>query len=292
MYVAQFYDAIYDQYGQLKNNIANAADIKGYRVKTIKSGPMLEAEIYPIWNTAPKGIKELEKERKPTRRAQQNLNDKNAKKTFKRYLHTNFTVADIWMTFTYKAKYLPRTIKEAQSDMVNLLRRLKRLLQKYGVNVDLLKYLYVIEGDDDGKGRRLHQHVVVNLTKIVPDELKARMWDISFFRTLWKKGYVSLRPLEFDEFGAEGLAQYSMKDPKGAKRWGGSRNLKRPKEYIADTKISKKKISVLAKEEWMHEEFFEKLYKGYVFTDSEVYHSEYVTGAYIYVRMRDVKMEC
>ena len=50
-------------------------DISRYRVKTIKSGNILESEIYPIWDTRSKFRKEKQNR---SRIAQRNLNNKNA----------------------------------------------------------------------------------------------------------------------------------------------------------------------------------------------------------------------
>ena len=52
-------------------------DINRYRMKTIKSGKMLESEIYPIWNTSKKRLGDKEKANK---QIQANLNHKNLRK--------------------------------------------------------------------------------------------------------------------------------------------------------------------------------------------------------------------
>ena len=70
-----------------------------YRTKTIKSGNVLECEIYPVYNSP----RSTERARKlnTSRAAQKRLNYKNALKNVIRLVNTNFTDEDIWGTFTY-----------------------------------------------------------------------------------------------------------------------------------------------------------------------------------------------
>ena len=61
--------------------------LAGYRVKTIKSGPMLEVEAYPFWKI-PQGSRK--KRGEESSQAQKNLNDKNTQKHVVRLVNTNF----------------------------------------------------------------------------------------------------------------------------------------------------------------------------------------------------------
>ncbi|MDQ9868898.1 hypothetical protein RFX30_05755, partial [Acinetobacter baumannii] len=60
------------------------ADVMKYRAKTIKSGNIVECEIYPIWNTRGQAAKA---KKATTRQAQKNLNEKNAKKNLIRKIN-------------------------------------------------------------------------------------------------------------------------------------------------------------------------------------------------------------
>lgn len=250
-------------------------DIKKYRVKTIKSGDMLECEIYPIWNTN-KGGKRKDK-KKPSKDSQKNLNDKNTKKNVIRLTNTNFTKEDIWATFTYDKEHLPSDPEQAQKDMQNYLRRLKRLIKKN--DLPDLKYIYVTEYEEDEKKgkKRVHHHIVMNFRD---RDIAEEIWD--------KGGRTHSRRLQPDDYGLEGLARYITKDPKNSKRYCSSKNLDKPIISVADSKLTKRKAEKIAKDENLAGEIFQKLYKGYTFKDIAIRYSEFVSGAYLYVRMKHI----
>lgn len=239
-----------------------------YRVKTIKSGPILECEIYPIWKT-PRAYSS--KRKNATRKAQERLNIKNAKKKLTRLINTNFSEKDIWATFTYSKESLPASMDEAKKDMVNYIRRLSRYIKKN--NLEPLKYIYVTEC---GK-KRVHHHIIMNF----PDREKAEeIWD--------KPGRKQTRRLQPDDHGLEGLARYIGKGPadKNEKKYTCSKNLTKPTITTADTKLTKRKAEELARNPGLAAEVFENLYKGYGYLDMKVSFSDFVPGAYIYTKMK------
>ena len=253
--------------------------VSKYRVKTIRSGDMLECEIYPI-NAAPINGGKRAKKEKDIRTAQSNLNDKNAKKHLIRLVNTNFTKKDIWITLTYENSRLPEDVEQAKKDMMNYIRRLKRHCKKH--HFPDFKYVYVTEYQDADKKRnkRVHHHMICNF----PDR------DIA--EELWNGGgRTQSRRLQPDDFGLEGLTRYITKEKHGnnQKRYTVSRNLKQPKITIADSKVTRRRAEKIATEENMAQELFEKLYAGYKFNDMEVKYSPYVAGAYIYVRMKQIE---
>lgn len=245
-----------------------------YMVKTIISGSVLESEIYPVYEKRI-DIPRKDKE-KATKESQKNLNDKNAKKHFVRIVNTNFTQNDLLITLTYQDKYLP-TQKQAKKDITNYIRRLKRYRKKH--NLPELKYVYVIEWVDEtdqhkSKKVRVHHHIIIN------------KMDRNAAEDLWGKGRVEARRLQPDEYGLEGIARYMLKQPKGEKRWSGSRNLKQPKVYKSVTKLTKRKAEKLATNPEIAE-IFESMYQGkYKYNDCSKYYSDIVGGFYLYCRMR------
>lgn len=253
--------------------------LSGYRVKTIKSGPMLEVETYPFWNLPRGQRKKLGNE---SSGVQQNLNDKNTKKHVIRLVHTNFTEDDIKADYTYANDRLPGDPEQAKKDMTNLIRRMKRWLKKQEQYKDFeLKYIYVTEySDDEKKGKvRVHHHMITNF----PDR------DVA--EELWNGGgRTRTRRLQQDDYGFEGLARYITKDKSKnpAKRYTVSRNLKKPTVTIADKKMTRSRAGKIAKEEVLAQEIFEKMYKDYKFNDIQVKFSEFVSGAYLYVRMKHI----
>ncbi len=243
-----------------------------YRARTIKAGEQMEVEIYPIWNCRA----EVQAARKAaTREAQRNLNDKNAKRTINRLINANFSTGDLAVHMTYEGT--PPDEKQARLDIRNYLRRVRDYRRKNGMSE--LKYLYVIEydsGEGGKKKKRIHQHVV--MSGMDRDEAER----------LWGKGRCNADRLQPDEFGLEALARYITKDPKGAKRWCGSRNLKKPKiSPPSDTRVSKRKVEKMAEDfEEAPAAILERIFQGYVLNDCEVKRSAFVAGAYVYARMR------
>jgi len=230
---------------------------------------MPECEIYPVWlhrEEAARAKREI-----GSRQAQKNLNDKNAKKTIIRKINTNFTDKDIAVDLTYKG--MAPNEEQARRDIQNYIRRVKDYRKKHGLPD--LKYVYVIEFDDtENSQKRIHHHLIMS------------SMDRDVVEKLWGKGYANSRRLQPNEFGLEGIARYITKDPRGNKRWCASRNLENPKITVADYKITKRKVEKIARNENCASDIFQQLYKGYVFNDINIKYSDFVSGAYLYVRMR------
>lgn len=247
-------------------------NIVKYRTKTIKSGDVVECEVYPIWNS--KASLSRAPKSKKSRPSQKNLNDKNALKYVIRLVNANFTDKDIWGTFTYETRKLPKTVEDADKTFSNFIRRLKYYADKHGFPP--VKYVYWTEFEsDEKKGKhRVHHHIITNF----PDR------DVA--EKLWRNGArTQTRRLQADESGYEGAVRYCMKDPKGTKKYKASKNLQKPIVTIADTKFTRRKVERIVRGEENSVDIFEKLYPGYDMIHYEHKLSEYVTGAYLYVKM-------
>lgn len=282
LYVDKRYEENYEveveQYEERREDLIELLrdrNIAQYRVKTIKSGDMLEIEAYPL-RRVPDGKRGARKN--SSKEAQQRLNDKNTIKRIKRIVHTNFTKNDMWATWTYSDDQLPADHEQAKRDMQNFIRRLKRWLMRNGFEDFEFKYVYVTEFDDGAeKKTRVHHHMIMNF----PDR------DIA--EDLWKGGgRVQTRRLQPDDFGLEGLVRYVLKDKKKrpTKRYTVSRNMKKPTETIADTKMTRKRSERLVTGEICAQDLFEKWHPNYSFGDMEAKLSDWTSGAYIYVRMK------
>ena len=262
------YEDTYDDRLQLLGD----KNIVKYRTKTIKSGDVVECEVYPIWNS--KASLSRAPKSKKSRPAQKNLNDKNALKYVIRLVNANFTDKDIWGTFTYETRKLPKTVEDADKSFGNFIRRLKYYADKHGFPP--VKYVYWTEFEsDEKKGKhRVHHHIITNF----PDR------DVA--EKLWRNGArTQTRRLQADESGYEGAVRYCMKDPKGTKKYKASKNLQKPIVTIADTKFTRRKVERIVRGEENSVDIFEKLYPGYDMIHYEHKLSEYVTGAYLYVKM-------
>lgn len=278
------YEYIYDQ--KVLGEEEREERIEGLRgkkykekVKTIMSGPILESEIYPVYEKL-KDTPRADK-KKATEDAMKNYNDKMAMKQMVRLINTNFDKDDLYITLTYPDKVLP-TESKARKDMSNYIRRLKTARKK--LNLPELKYLYVIEFVSEeeavySKKVRIHHHLIIN------------KMDRDIAEEVWKnakpKARAESRRLQPDDFGLEGVARYLGKWKKGKKRWYASRNLKKPKINTSVTKLSKRKVEKIAREPERWQEIFESMYKNkYSLLDVEVFYSDIVAGYYIRARMR------
>ncbi len=255
--------------------------IGGYRVKSIRSGPLVECEIYPVWYTA--ADRKKIRKHTGTRAAQQKLNEINSIKQLTRLINANFTERDIWLTLTYDDDHLPHDYETAVKDSGNYIRRLRRALASAG-SEDQLKYIVVTEiRTADGEPVRAHHHIVCNF----PDR------DVA--ESLWRMGgRTQSRRLQPDNFEYSGLAGYLGKQSRSrdpstriTRRWRVSRNLARPRITTADKKITRRRVSKLAAaSEQERIDFFRKLYPNHRYLDCKIRYSDYVPGAYISVRLR------
>lgn len=280
---------------EIGNRYLNPAGVFRYRTKTIKSGEMLESEVYPIWNTRA----ETRRARGlVTRESQRRLNERNSVRKMVRLVNTNFTADDFAVTLTYANA--PESYKQAQRDIRNYIRRVKDWRKKNGLPE--LKYIYTIEGDEKAEaierqallpgmvqiqagqqadhGSRMHLHVI----------LSGGM-DRAVLERIWGKGRANCRRLQPDEYGLEALSRYMVKERRTPRRWYGSRNLKQPTVTVSDWKLSRRKIAqAVAEIEDAPGSVFNRAYKGYELVELKVYGSEFVSG--IYVRAVMIKRRC
>ena len=276
VYSGQDYEFLFNTpSGELKEEAFEALrhrNVFRYRAKTIKSGDIVEIEIFPVWNTQ----NEIRAAKaNTTKEAQKNLNDRNSKKGLIRKINTNFTEDDVHATLTYGRGELPNE-ERARRDMRNFIRRVRDYRKKKGLPE--LKYVYVIEfSDGDGRRTRVHHHVIMS------------GMDRQAVKSLWPYGRASVDELEPEDGSLEGLARYITKQPVGGKqtkRWMASRNLKPPKITTADTKLSRRQAERLAEDvRSAAPQIFGKHFSDYALDLCTVKSSEFVAGAYIYARM-------
>ncbi|MBQ7887305.1 MAG: hypothetical protein IJ313_10480 [Clostridia bacterium] len=279
------------------------------RVKTVKAGPMLDVECYPIWDTKTATAAKTEAEQERHRKAQAKLNKKNAEKKLKWLLDENFGPCDISITLKYHDHCQPESEKTALKDVQNYIRRIKRLRKKR--KLPEIRYVYVIEETNGARGRRFHCHLVMSGDGIEAGEAICK-W------TEHVKGYTymgQVRPgtNERSTF-LEALAKYMLDDTKAERdpqkdgknpqkramkrMWNCSKNLRNPADYAttADKKISIRKAQKIAEtmdDGVTAELIFEKLYPGYalVLDDKgkpviDVKRSRWTSGVYITAQLR------
>ena len=251
----------------------------GYRTRTTKAGPRLEAEIYPMYGREKTGRLRAEKKNMTPEKVAR-LNRERSERHFILLVDGNFSEEDIHLTLTYKGE--TPDYKRAKMDVRNFIDRVKRLRSKLGMEPG--KYAGAIEGGADGTRERIHVHIVMN-----------GGIDRETLETIWAKGYANADRLRPDENGLEAVARYIIKQSrtgkeKFKKRWFASRNLKQPKTRTSDTKVTNAKVRKIAGD-MLNEAraIMEKVYPGYEFTKCAVHGSDVVDGVYIRVVMRERK---
>lgn len=247
----------------------------GYRTRTTKAGPRLEAEIFPIFGR---------EQNKQARERKQNLtpekirrhNEERARRRLVQLMDANFGDGDLHVTLTYQTA--PGWDK-AQRDIRNFVRKIKRIREKRGLPE--MKYIYAIEDSEDGEDRRIHAHMIMN-GGIRREEIEQ----------IWARGYANCDRLQPTKEGLEAIARYISKQNRDGHRnrrkWSSSKNLKQPKTRTSDTKLSNARVKHLARGfDAEAKEILEKIYPGYDFVRSQVRYSDVIDGVYIRVLMRE-----
>ncbi|MGN1111803.1 MAG: hypothetical protein ACI4RP_01235 [Acutalibacteraceae bacterium] len=237
-----------------------------YREKKYYCGEYLEVDIFPVFEKQ----RSRGKKRKPTSETQKLLNQRNAERKLIRLLNTNFTKKDIRFDLTYSEENRPASAEDAQKQMQNFIRRLKRFRKKKGLPE--LKYVAVTEIGK--KTARVHHHIVMSGGV-----------DINDLAEIWGKGYTTAKPLQFNEYGIVGIAKYLVKEPVLGKRWCASRNLEAPKTSERDGRLSKRKVKEIHDLGNDNRKDLERLYDGYYLADCRPFYNEINGGYYVTVRM-------
>ena len=246
----------------------------GYRTRTIKAGPRLEVEIYPIFGRENTGRLRAAKQNMTPEAVQRN-NEERSRRKLIQLIDANFDERDYHVTLTY-AGTTP-AYDQARKDVKNFLRAVKRRREQRGL--DELKYVYTIEDEQDGKRKRIHIHAIMN-GGISREELEQ----------IWGQGYANADNLQPDENGLEAIARYITKQQKNRRKWARSRNLTQPKVRTSDTKVSNARVRRLAVDfPNSAKEIMEKLFPQYTHTKTIMRFSDVVDGAYIRCVMRRTK---
>ena len=220
---------------------------KMIRCKTYTTGKYIEKELF---NLSPnKKPFERAKKIKESTPAQKNLNDKKARRQFRRILHCNFTKKDLAVHLTFDEEHLPETEKDAIRLIGNYIRVIRRMWEKQFPGKPF-KYVYVfsdVAGDGSGEVVRKHFHLIMSggLTR---DDIEDK----------WKYGFANADRLRFTETGIEKLANYMLDQACGKRRWKGSNNLIKPEPVVSDKAISRADIEKIRRNP-EDREFIEKL---------------------------------
>lgn len=253
----------------------------------------MEVDLYSLSESQLESKKgKRSKNKKVSLPKQEKMNSKNARRRFIQIAETNFGQDDIFLTVTYKDKYLPRSYDDSQREVRNYIRRIKDRMKSKGVEGEL-KYIVVTsmrEKNGDESSVRYHHHFLISCGL-----------DRDSIESLWRRprrkgqkvgesiGYANSKRIQEDvNTGILGLANYLAKHTTYKRRWSCSQNLERPYERTNDHKYSRKKLLQYALDPYDIERW-EKIYKGYTIADKdngiEAIYNDF-TGWSIYLKLR------
>lgn len=262
-----------------ENDFRNNSDVMFYRTRTIVAGETLDIKTFPVYRKKTGHVLK----RLPSKEKMQRQNEKRAKQMLVHLMNANFGAGDLHATCTYSGPELP-TEEQCANDVKNYMRRINRERGKRGLPP--ARYIYVIEGKtEEDKRTRVHTHII--LEKGLDRDTVERLWQCGK-QTGAARGTCNADRLQPGDMQLTALATYLAKDPKGRKRWKGSKNLKKPEVFISDHKIKRAHIAKLARNEVNPIEFFAKLYPGYQLRDMEIKTNQYISGAAVCVKMQRI----
>lgn len=304
---ASAYEILYDlpegEYGERA--------VGGICTHTITSGDMLEVKAFPI--TRIDAGARREKLRRSTGIWQQEINHRNSWQRIMRLLEANFSEADLIIHPTYaygmmdrdsanlrdarrewEEAGIPMDDGEARAKIRNFLARLRRRVRKKGGNPDDMKYLYQIETtceprpeERDPLPPHYHCHMALSSCGVLT---------IDDVNELWPYGYTNARRVDLRFDGLKGFAKYITKKEQKRRRgrslrWACSRNMAQPIERRSDRRISRRRAARIAADVQADgREILQKIYPGYRVEEVEVKYSDFVAGAYIYARLRRMRV--
>ena len=291
------YEILFD----LPSGEYNGQGIDGVRTATWRSGDMLEVACYPIVRLT--GEARREAKRRRTSPAMDKINARNQERHIMRIIEANYTTAASVVTGTYEYptvdygmcdpeelngiyhdRKLPWEMERVRMDVRNWIAKLRRRVVKVAGSADDFKWLVRIEEGKEppvpGIPGKFHFHAIVEGPGLDTETVKA-LWEE-------KHGRAHVDPLRLKDDGAAGLARYFCKQRRGGRWWSHSRNMKIIQPRISDRKMSRRRMARVAADVLRDgKEIFEKLYPGYKLMERPSCHySDFVTGAYIYARMR------
>lgn len=277
--------------------------IDGVRTVTWRAGNQLEIACFPIVRMSEAARREAKRRR--TTPAMARINARNQQAHTMRLIAANFPAGAAVVTGTYaypaqgdyammdvkamareyEARRLPWEMERVRMDVRNWLAKLRRRVAKLGGDParDFKWLVRIEEGKEEplpGIPAKFHFHAIVEGPGLDTETVKA-LWEE-------KHGRAHTDPLRLSDDGAVQLAKYFCKQRSGGRWMSHSRNLKIVTPRVSDRKVSRRRLAKLAANVMRDgKEILERLYPGYRLAEEpRVRYSDFVSGAYIYARMR------
>lgn len=284
------------------------------REKNTYSGPLLEADFYPIFEDG-RRIPTRAPKTKPSTEAQKKYNHTQKIKKFVRKVNANFDTTDYWLHPTYRPKDAPQSEEELRRNIRNYFRRVKtmRASEAKRLRADLIAAesaaeklpdnKFLVSSIDDLKAR-IKKLEAPFKTAYTIEEVKYQRgiyagrsnWHCHIFLTggidnktlerMWSDGArVNCNNYQPDKFGPEAAATYMCKDPRGKKSFSCSKNLTKPEEECKDGVLSRGDVALMATQRVDDRAYWENQYKGYRFLRCYSRFNEYNGHWYVSVIM-------
>lgn len=299
--------AAFSNENAIQGTTVNHDSVGAYRTKTVRAGEFLYISCYPLISApADRGQREMlerfmrdTKGKASARMKYDKYNNKRRIEKFEQLVHENFEKDDFHVCCTYALEDYEdygnleiKTREEAKNDVRNYIRRCKRMLKRNGINPGELRWISCTVSKSGMKNayreypERHHHHLLMHG---VPLELRGEI------ERLWIHGTCNADRLQDSGEGFSGMAGYIARQENsangencGERSFSTSRNIKKPKVTTNDSRISRRRVSMIASDVMAFgSEIFEKLFEGYrLIGEPKVNVSEFVAGAYIYAKLR------
>lgn len=251
----------------------------------------MEVDIYQYADYQPRRGNKRSRKKKESLLSQKNINDKNASRALNRLIETNFIENDLHVTLTYNDKYLPKTVEEAEKNVTNYIRRIKR--KRKSKDIEDLKYIVITsfrEKNNDGEIEmvRMHHHIIMN-QGLERDDVE-KLWRVKPKGKPYEQlGYANADRLQANaNSGFAAISKYLVKQESNKRRWTSSQNLDRPETRTNDHKYSRRKLLSLVNHNAPFD-YWERIYPGWYIADKDYGYEEVyndITGWAIYLKLR------
>lgn len=231
-----------------------------YKGKIVSAGEMLFGVVYGTYRKAGARRGKF----RESSDVQKKLNERHSREYLTWLIHENFDRNACSFDPTYSDECYPDSKERFEKDIRNYIQRVARLYKKAGCE---FKWICIrAYGEEKG---RLHLHFIFS-GGVSKDEIKAA----------WGMGRLNYKELEFDECGVVDLSAY-IADQRhaGARRWSGSRNLKKPEEKTDRNQWSKADLCDIDDAGSPHK-FFADRYPGYYLSEFPQIMKNPVNGTY------------
>lgn len=194
-----------------------------YREQKHICGPTyMEVDLYPVTQTQHKASPRA-KRREASSLAQQQYNDKRAKRYCIQLAHANFVHGDFVVTLTYSDENQPAPgdTRRVDRDLTNFIKRLYRFCNARGLPhpkwMGATEYATVDElGTVVGRN---HHHMMIQRVPGLTREIVEELWGL---------GLVRAEKLDTVHGSIEALVRYINKNRRCSRRWRQSRGLTKP----------------------------------------------------------------